>query len=405
MKKNINFYFAISFIAVLFGFSAAFLILPDSECSEEENRQLAQFPEFSVENLIDGSFTSDMNTYFSDQFPIRDELVAIKGVSETLFMKGENNGVLLGRDGQLAVRLFDIYKSRLEKTEDTDNFYKENIELSIKRYNEYCEKETRPLITLMPARTIDVTASAFDYPDYLSLSLNKTVTSSLSSESGYIDLLSPMKTAYENGEYVYYRTDHHWTTTGAYKAYTLVMKKWGMEEKIIPKKEFLVEKIPSFYGTTWSKAGMKFVEPDTMELWNPGNEEEFLTTCYKTVKKKDEKGKLQTELEAYKSFSGWISREHLKTKNKYAAFLDGTHNILTVSKQTGEKREKLLLIKDSFADSMVPFLAQHFDIVVINLANNITDASFYAEKFDCDRVLTVYNFENIIENTNLANIK
>lgn len=404
MKKKINLCFVGLFLAILFVFSAAFVISPDREYSEEENRPLAQAPEFTFDRLADGSFTSDTNTYFSDQFWLRDQMVGIKGVSETLFLKRQNNGVLLGKDGQLAVRFFDMYKSRLEITPDMDNFYEENVKLSIDKYNQFCENEERPLITLMPPRTIDVGASAFDYPDYLSRALQNKVSTHLSEKSGYINLLPDLKKAYDSGEYVYYRTDHHWTMRGAHMAYSKVLEKWGMGKKVIPLKNFEKEEIPSFYGTTWSRAGMKFVGSDTMEIFSLGNEDEFVTECYKATRKKTDSG-YKNQFVSYKKFSGFIERSHLETKNKYAAFLDGTHNIVTVTKKTTEKREKLLLVKDSFADCMVPFLAQHFDITVINLANNISDVSEYAQEFQCDRILVVYNFENLLENTNLANIK
>ena len=104
--------------------------------------------------------------------------------------------------------------------------------------------------------------------------------------------------------------------------------------------------------------------------------------------------------------NSFYNRDTLSEKDKYAAFLDGTHNELTVSKTNGNfgDREVLLIAKDSFANTMVPFLSQHFDIVIVNLAANLTDLSSYIDLYGADRVLLVYNWQNILENNNLAAI-
>ncbi|MGI6280332.1 MAG: hypothetical protein ACOYJS_07225, partial [Acutalibacteraceae bacterium] len=165
MRKILNISLSVVFICVIFGFSAAFIISPDREFSQQENRTLAQLPKVSIEKIADGTFSAEINNYFADQFFARDSLVGIKGVVELSLGKGENNGVLIGKNNQLASRLFTMYKSRLEQTPDTDFFYADNLKLSINNLNKYAENETRPLITLLPPRTVDVASSAFMYPD------------------------------------------------------------------------------------------------------------------------------------------------------------------------------------------------------------------------------------------------
>ena len=166
-----------------------------------------------------------------------------------------------------------------------------------------------------------------------------------------------------------------------------------------------METVENFYGTTWSRAGYKFVEPDTLEIWSPGNEDEFTTTCYAEKQIKGEDGKPAKVKEAYKTFPGWLNRDYLAKKDKYAAFLDGTHNEQTIFKNGENDRPRLLIAKDSFANTMVPFLAQHFDLVIVNLAGRMTDLTSYIEEYGCDRVLIVWNRANLIENNILAAIK
>ncbi len=394
-----------AFAAILFLFAIAFVVTPDMDFSEEENRSLTTFPKFSVEALLDGSFSSKINEYFADQFPARNSLVGIKSVAETAFGKGENNGVLLGKDGQLAVRLFNIYKSRLERVADMDYYAAENVVVSLEGLNAYAKTATVPLTTILPPRTIDVAASAFSYPTEISDSLHQLIGETVAPEAGYIDLLPLMREKHDAGEYVYLRTDHHWTTYGAYLAYQEVMKAWGMEDEILPQDSFQVDSY-DFYGTTWSKAGYKFVGPDQMEFWTLGNEDQFVTSSISTKQVKGEDGKPTTVKEAYSTFSGWMNKEWLAKKDKYAAFLDGTHNEQTVFLGNGTTgRPRLLLVKDSFVHTMVPFFAQHYDLVIINLAGRVANISDYVEEYDIDRVLVVYNWANLIENNNLAAVQ
>ena len=384
MKRFCNLLTAVFFTAFILAFAAAFVLLPDNAVSAEENRVLAQFPEFTWERLADGSFSSEINEYFADQFPARDALVGIKGVTETLMLRGENNGVLLGKDGQLAVRRFRVYKSRLEHTEAIAAYAAEN------------GMET---VTVLPPRVVDVCADAFSYPGEITQSLQEAFRALEGSDAGYIDLLPLMREKAEAGEYVYYRTDHHWTDLGAYYAYREIMKAFGMEDDILPRDAFTLEEVPDFYGTTWSRAGYKFVGPDVLTIPFTGREAELETTCLSIQAVKGEDGKQKRELLPYKSFEGWLVRDYLDGKDKYGAFLDGTHTVQTVFSKNGE-RERLLVLKDSFANSLVPYLSAHFDLVIVSLADGERDAARYAETYGTTRALIVYNWENMITNIN-----
>ena len=105
-----------------------FVALPDKDFSEEENRSLQTLPKLTWKSLSEGKYGQQMNSYFADQFPARDALVGLKGVAELALGKGENNGVVLGKDGQLAVRWFDAYVDRLTRVYDTDFYAKESID-------------------------------------------------------------------------------------------------------------------------------------------------------------------------------------------------------------------------------------------------------------------------------------
>ena len=407
MKKLSDKILIILFVLFIGGFGIAFFILPDNDFSEEENRYLQTFPDFGIEELINGDFTENMNNYYADQFPWRNGLVGIKGVCETIALKGENNGVLLGRGGQLAVRLFDAYKDRHTVVEDTDYFFSENILKAADAVKKFEQNSEIPFTVMIPPRTVDVAKSAFLYPDELSERLQALLDENLSDSASYLNISGLLTDLYDSGEYVYYRTDHHWTTKGAYVAYSEIMKKWGMEDLVIDESEFKKEVVTDFYGTTWSRAGYKFISPDSLEIWTLPDDDLYVTTVYDRKNTVDDEGNTVTEKVPVKSFTSFYNREYLQKKDKYSVFLDGTHAEMTVTYEgnRGGEREKILIAKDSFANPVVTFLARHFDIVVVNLASGMCDLTAYAREYDCDRILVLYNLENLVENENLANIK
>lgn len=382
MKAFLDKLTVILFCTVLGVCALLFVILPDRQDSPEENRRLAQIPKLTVSSLLSGEFTSDINVYFADQFPFRNALVRIKSGTELLLLKGENNGVLYNRD-QLAVRRFHAYRSRVQTCENTDRYYEESIAAQLEALRAFEESVAVPVLTLLPPRTIDVTdpSFAYDRPH------GDSIFTQIKAEAipGYVELLPLLREKYENGEYVYYRTDHHWTTLGAYYAYGEVMKTLGREEEILPVSAFAVEEIGGFSGTTAAKGGFPVYRDDVLQLWHLDDEEAYTVLA---------DGELLT---------GLYERRHLETRDKYAAFLDGTHNLVTVTKGE-EARPTLLIAKDSFADSLIPFLARSYNIVAVNLKSN-TDLSRIIEQYDPEAVLLVYNIENLITSGDLGNLR
>ena len=391
MQKKLNLINTLLFLALIFGFAVAFWILPDASFSEQENRSLRTFPAFSLEKLASGEFSDEINDYFADQFPIRDHLVGMKGVAELAMGKGENDGVLLGRDGQLAKRLFDVKCADGTVLSDLDAFDPDHIRAATAGINRAAQSLEIPFSTLLTGRTVDIAASAFAYPDEYSKALLEALYEGIGAEVNAVDTVPMLRALYENGEYVYYRTDHHWTTLGAYYAYAEWMRSIGMEDEIIPAQAFEKQTVStSFYGTAWSAGGMKMIAPDSIEFWTLGNEDEFCVVAD------------GTELD------GFYSTRYLSRKDQYSAFLDGTHDVVTVTKKNDEDRQTLLILKDSFANSIAPFLAQHFDLVLLNLSSartDFTDITTRAAEYQADAVLLLYTVENIVTADKLEKLR
>ncbi len=384
MDKKINFITVISFCLVLFLLTAFFVLFPDRDFSEQENRALAELPTPTADSFFSGAYANEINVYFADQFPFRDTFVKLKAATELLFVKKENNGVLYHHD-QLAVRDFNAYKSRLHIAEDTDRIFLESVRAQLELYDKFAQKLSVPLVTVLPPRTIDVTDSVFAYDRPDGDAVFELMSDCLSEKSGYIDTLSMLRKRFEDGEYVMYRTDHHWTTLGAYYVYCDVMKSLGKQSSIIPYESYEIEQIQDFSGTTAARANFPSYRKDTLEIWHLEDDND-----YSVIVDGVELG-------------GFYSSKYISSSDKYSVFLDGTHHVTQI-KKPGAERETLLVAKDSFANSLIPFLAREYDIVAVNLHTN-TNISALAEQYSAVAVLVVYNTENIITTPDLGNIK
>lgn len=395
MRKTANILTVAVFVGVIVFLSAAFLIIEDKTFSEQENRNLQTLPELNADTLFDGTYSKKINSYFADQFPFRDAFVGLKGFSEYALFKGENNGVLLGKDGFIAVRSFAVYDGR-GFTEPTDYYSEKVLDAefaTVKKLQEKLDAQGKKFAFVAPPRTIDVASSKFRFPSENSEKLQNYIRDGLK-DVNYIDILPILKEKLDGGEYVYYKTDHHFTSLGAYYTYCAVMKQFGLEKDIVPLENFEQELVSdSFYGTTWSKSGFKFVSPDSIYYFHckDADENEFTTTRYMSETNKT-------------SFTGFYDRSFLDSKDKYSSFLGGNSYKTTVVKTGGEgqgQRPKLLLVKDSFGLSLAPFLASHFDLELMNVSD-MPSVSKIAEANGFDYVLVVYNTENLISSKYLA---
>lgn len=384
MHKKSEIITVVLFCIVVASVSVLFVALPDKTFSQQENRNLAVFPELNKETFFSGEFGEQLNVYFADQFPFRDLMVNLRAMTEQLLLKGTNNGVLYDYN-QLAVYEFNSYHSFLEITPDTDRLYLDTIQIQLDALDRLGQSLSVPLVTVIPPRTIDVTDSIYSYNRPDGDTAFNMMEQTLSKNAGYIDALSLLRKKYQDGEYVIYRTDHHWTTLGAYYIYCEIMKELGRGDKIIPIEEFDITQIQDFSGTTAAKGNFPFYEPDILELWRLRDEGEYEI------------------LIDGEQFDGFYSEGFLQGSDKYSVFLDGTHNVTSI-KKIGQERETLVIAKDSFANCLIPFLAREYDIIALNLRSNTT-LSFAAEYYSASAVLVVYNMENIMTSADLANVK
>lgn len=373
-----------TFLGAIFIAALLFIILPDKTFSDQENRALQQFPKISsfdkpLGRLLDGSFTKDIAKYYADQFPARDLFIGIKGFTEIALQKKENNSVILGHDGFLITR----------PSEPKYEVLRDNLD-PIRSFASVMKQMNVPVTLAIAGRTYDVMRSFLPatFPKTLSdeLWLYTEYLTNQNKDLQYINLMNALRVITESTKAtdpLYYRTDHHWTTLGAYYAYSEIIKSFKDGElKPAPLSEFTIEKASeSFYGTTWSKAGMKWIKPDTIEYFRYEGDEDYITIIEDTGV----------------SFKGFYDRSYLDKKDKYSSFLSGNNGRVDITRADGQKREKLLVLKDSFAHSMIPFLARHYDLVILDLRYYSASIAKLVLTEGISRVLIIGNMDNLTQ--------
>ena len=352
------------FFVLLAALTVASMVNPVRESSESENRPLAQMPEFSLEAVFGGEFTKGYEDFVTDQFVWRDAWINIKSRVERLLGKTTSNGVYFAKDGYFIERVTenDIDKEQLEKNIGQLEKFLESITPEI---------DNKPVIAIAPVASMILE----DKLPWLADEYNwDKLFDGISDRLGdsFVDLRPILRA--NNNDYIYYRTDHHWTTDGAYLAYTELIRKFGFEP--LSKDEFeRVEVSDSFLGTVIAKLNIKS-DTDTIVKYEPKKSG--------TVKLSYNLGSLVTD--------SFYNEEKLLTRDKYAYFLGDNTALIEVETENDNDRV-LIMAKDSYANCMLPFLACHFEkIYVIDMRYfNAGMVSYTKQLGDVTDALVLYN--------------
>ena len=366
MSKKYSIFITALFCVFLFGFGIAFFALPDKEFSEQENRYLAQFRAPTLSTLKSGKFMEDFEDYVIDQFPLRDQWIQLKAQSEKLLGKQENNKVYFGTDGQT---LFAQYTA--PALDDLAN--------RVANVNKLAGNVDIPVyFALIPDKS-------YVWADRLPANAPNVDDGSTLSAAGalcgegvtWIDLSGAL-----SGDDVFYRTDHHWSTMGAYQGYLALAEAMNGSITILDNEPTLVS--DSFYGTTYSSSGAGWIKPDEIYTWVP--EGLLHVTSYHTGQPQE--GQLYDE-------------SYLEKKDKYSMFLGGNQPLCVIENPQSDGG-KLLVIRDSYCDSLAPFLAQDYaEVHLWDLRYNRTSLKQYIADNGIDQVLVLYSNANFATDANL----
>ena len=370
LKKNISYKSVLAVFLLMYIGSIIFLnnIIADKVFSESENRRLEQAPKFSTSQVVDGRYTTNYEKYITDQFPMRDFWIGVKSSAEKLIGKKENNGVYLGKN--------DFLLERFQKPEENKFLGK------IKEVNDFAKSISNGDIyfILIPGSTeiLKENLPAFA-PNDSQLEIIEETKELLSHKINFVSIYENLFSHRKN--YIYYRTDHHWTTEGAY----LVYKDFMNVMNIVPNEKEYFERVKvsdNFYGSLYSKSGFRNISPDSLCLY----------------KAKRDEGIEVEYVEEMKKTNSIYCTENLNKKDKYTVFLDGNHPYIKI-KTNFKKDRKLLIIKDSFANSFIPFLTGHFsEIHVIDPRYYKEDMVELIEKENIENILILYSVNTFFKN-------
>ena len=354
------------FCAFIGGICIVSLLLPKKEFSELENRYLSKGPEFSLEALKDGSFMEDSENFTADHIVGRDFWVSMKSWCERFTGKQENNGVYFAEGGALINRVDEPKADQLDK--------------GIGYLNSLAEKSPVPVrFGLIPsAAAIWKDRLPEGAPTADELAIIDRLYGNTKAET--VDMAGAL--ADHSAEDLYYRTDHHWTSLGAFYGANAIFESMGM--KPLNLNDYTKTTVSdSFNGTIFSSSGVRWVQPDTIDTYIP--DEGITVTNYFNGK--------PTEGALYVP-------EKLEKKDKYTFFLGGNQPLCVVKAQNDGPR--LLVIRDSYSDSLTPFLTERFsEIHLFDLRYNMTSIQKYIQENNIDQVLVLYSFNNFATDTHL----
>jgi len=333
--------------------------------SEVEKRPLAPLPSWDLSALIDGSLTLDLENYVNDQFIGRDEWVRFKAMLESWMGKTENNGILLGKDGYL-------FEKRLVLSDQAG--------LNLQYLTEFLALyPTTPItVALVPNKeSILKDALPTGFPMLDSLKVMTTWRKTLP----LIDLSGQFQSHVD--EKLYYKTDHHWTLRGAYLAYEQLMSLWGMTA--LPYEQFGIHSVDGFRGTLYNKSRFSGIEAEVLSWIDP------VILSYETD------GKITDSL---------IDHQALTSKDPYGAFLYGNHGFGRITVRQKAVPKKLLVIKDSYANSLIPFMTTAFDqIDVVDLRQFTGSLKGLLETNGYDKILVLQSFNQFCDEINEAKLR
>lgn len=372
MKKWFKYPVLLAFVLFMGITTVADLLTTGRTFSELENRYLQQRPAFSWRALLSNSYTSKYETFINDQFVLRDGWITLKSLCEQALGKVENNGVVYGSGGFLFSKLLSVEEEKLaDNTRYVCEFAGMYPGLPVSMMLVPGSYE------LMPDR-LPAGAPLFKQQPSIQAVYEQVARAGVQT----LDLYPVFQA--EDAATLYYRTDHHWTCQGAYLAYAALCRQWGAQP--VPLEGLERHEVPGFYGTFYSKAKRAGTQPDTL-VW-------YDLPVDRVVVDGEEKPSMH-------------QLSQFEERDKYAALLWGNHGVTELFHAGAQWPDKsLLIVKDSYANTLAPFFTANFGRVVIVDPRSLgVSMQAFLQENHFDQVLLLYSFENFAADLNIAKLR
>lgn len=355
------------FVMILLSFFTATVLLEDRDYSEMENRYLTQKPEFTWKSLLSGEYMDQFEKYMADQIAGKDGLVSLKTDVELLLQRQGTGGVYFGKKGQ--------YVKDYQPDEET---YEQNLGFLRSFVDTYKEQYRMAFVLAPNVQSV--------YTDVLpaDIVMGDADADREKAKEQFSDIifLDPTEKLQEHKkEYLYFKTDHHWTMRGAYYGYQALAEemKWDTMKLSDYDMEICSD---SFYGSLYSKAPLSWAKMDKIEAF------------YNVL------GKYRVTFEDGNHINSLFLSSNLYGKDKYTYFLDGNHAFCKIQSNAGTKK-KALVFKDSYSHVLLPFLADQYDqIDVVDLRYYRNDIEELLKEGGYDDILFIYNIDFLTSDEN-----
>lgn len=365
----------IIFILTLFLFLIINVIVPDREKSVQENRMLATKPKFRLSSLISGDYDEKFEAYMDDQFVGRDMWRKLKVAVDRIGGSRLENGVYIGTNGQL-----------LDQIEVADE---NHLAANIKAIKSFSESQSKIPVRMMlvpdAANVLNHSLPALAKPEDQT-QMFSMVRKDLGDSVEWIDVSTELNK--HKTEKIYYKTDHHWTTLGAFYAFQAAAPSLGIDGDLSGKYvSYTVS--DSFNGMLASKSGVNFGEKEQIDIYVPTEEDTDLIVDYV------DEGKRSTSL---------YDSSKLKEKDQYTVFLGGNSSLLDI-RTVSTSTKRLLLVKDSFANSFIPFLTPYYrEIVVVDPRYYSGTINDLMDSYRISEVLFLYSGNTFFKDNNISGV-
>lgn len=362
-NKIITILFALLVIAGV----ASHIAVKDKTFLENEKRLCQKLPAFSWENIRTGKFSDETEKYLTDQFPLRNEWVTLKTLAEKMSGKKECGGVYFADDGYLIEVLTGF---------DTEQMT-ENLSALKTLQQKMNEKNIGFYAMLVPTAGEILSDKLPKYAPYADQ--KQVIEQAIKLGINITDVTGTLTE--HRDEYIFYRTDHHWTSLGAYYAYA----EWTADKGTTPEpisawnKETLCE---DFCGTTYSKINYPFVKKDTIDAYfkRDSYDVNYNDGAYLTDK--------------------IYERRFLEGADKYGVFFNSNQSETVIR---GGGSGKCLIIKDSYANCFAQFCIDDYEeTYMIDMRFFRGNVSEYIEKNGITEVLVLYNIPNFAADEKFA---
>lgn len=342
MKRIKDFLTIILFGAVIFGFSVAFAITPDTDISKAERRKLKNAPEVTVKSVMSKSFSEELEEYFLDQFPKRDWFRKVNdNVRVTVLGQRDVNG-LWTMNGSIFKHEGDLKPDQVKYGSSVINRV---IKTNLSGMNVY--------YSVIPDKNYYIKGVG-NHPEFDYESLLKILDENIKGAE-YIDIFGELDL------YDYYRTDTHWTQDKIFPVVEKLADAMGMKENLTPMDDYKKNELYPFYGVYWGQAALG-EKPDTLK---------YLTSFYTENAKVSgiDPEILERDFGVKYDLSDKVySLDRFDGLDGYDVFLSGAQPIVTIECEDAKTDRELVIFRDSYGSSIAPlFTGAYKKITLIDL--------------------------------------